>query len=255
MSFPPRPSPASSLTPTSADREHPDPLQGRSQGEAPGPRQKQPRLPETPRRSPRVRMVRRGQSPQPSPRSHLAVERLRRPPLARSPRRPPPHRLPHRHQRRRLLERRHHLGRTPTPQIRGRLCRHLGRRVLPARRRGHLRRQHAPPLAPRRGPALCLAQGQAIHHAPSTPQRLRRRHRPIHPRRRRLRLCHHRPASVFDHGTATHSRRAIYDRAACIRILIDRDGMDQDEAEEFFSFNVEGSLVSGGPIYIERLTP
>jgi hypothetical protein len=31
--------------------------------------------------------------------------------------------------------------------------------------------------------------------------------------------------------------------------------MDQDEAEEFFSFNVEGSLVSGGPIYIERLTP
>lgn len=62
-------------------------------------------------------------------------------------------------------------------------------------------------------------------------------------------------ASFFDHGTATHSRRAIYDRAACIRILIDRDGMDQDEAEEFFSFNVEGSLVSGGPIYIERLTP
>lgn len=36
---------------------------------------------------------------------------------------------------------------------------------------------------------------------------------------------------------------ALYDRAACITILMDRDGMSADEAEEYFEFNVEGAYV------------
>ena len=30
----------------------------------------------------------------------------------------------------------------------------------------------------------------------------------------------------------------VYDRQKCIEILVDRDGMDYDEALEFFEFNV-----------------
>ena len=43
---------------------------------------------------------------------------------------------------------------------------------------------------------------------------------------------------------------AMYDSAKCIQILIDRDGMDRDEAEEFFSFNVTGAYVGGkSPVF------
>lgn len=37
-----------------------------------------------------------------------------------------------------------------------------------------------------------------------------------------------------------HILVALYDRDACIRLLVDRDGMSWEEAEEFFSFNTEG---------------
>ena len=36
---------------------------------------------------------------------------------------------------------------------------------------------------------------------------------------------------------------AAYDRDRCIDILIKRDGMDYDEAVEFFNFNVIGAWV------------
>lgn len=36
---------------------------------------------------------------------------------------------------------------------------------------------------------------------------------------------------------------AVYDRAHCIQILMKRDGMTEDEAEDFFCFNVTGSYV------------
>jgi hypothetical protein len=36
---------------------------------------------------------------------------------------------------------------------------------------------------------------------------------------------------------------ALYDRAKCIQILMERDGMTWEGAEEFFSFNVEGAWV------------
>ena len=34
---------------------------------------------------------------------------------------------------------------------------------------------------------------------------------------------------------------ALYDRAKCIEILMARDGMSEDEADEFFDFNVTGA--------------
>jgi hypothetical protein len=38
-----------------------------------------------------------------------------------------------------------------------------------------------------------------------------------------------------------HVLVALYDRAACIRILMKRDGMVREEAEEFFEFNTAGT--------------
>jgi hypothetical protein len=42
--------------------------------------------------------------------------------------------------------------------------------------------------------------------------------------------------------------KIVYSRTKCIHILIERDGMTFDEAEEFFDFNVEGA-------YVGRKTP
>ncbi len=36
---------------------------------------------------------------------------------------------------------------------------------------------------------------------------------------------------------------ALYDREKCIAILMERDGMDEEGAEEFFDFNVVGAWV------------
>jgi hypothetical protein len=49
-------------------------------------------------------------------------------------------------------------------------------------------------------------------------------------------------------GTATqfNTTVALYDRDICIRILMERDGMSQEEAEDFFTFNVIGAWV--GPM-------
>ena len=45
---------------------------------------------------------------------------------------------------------------------------------------------------------------------------------------------------------------AVYDRRKCIKILIARDGMTPEEAEEYFVFNVEGAYVGEHtPIYLE----
>lgn len=41
---------------------------------------------------------------------------------------------------------------------------------------------------------------------------------------------------------------AVYDRAKCIEILMTRDGMDDEEAEEFFQFNTTGA-------YAGKFTP
>ena len=36
---------------------------------------------------------------------------------------------------------------------------------------------------------------------------------------------------------------AVYNRDAVVQVYVDRDGMDPDEAEEFFAFNTEGAYV------------
>ena len=47
----------------------------------------------------------------------------------------------------------------------------------------------------------------------------------------------------------------VYDRAKCISILVERDGMDHEEAEEFFEFNVAGAYMGEyTPMYLERLS-
>ena len=44
---------------------------------------------------------------------------------------------------------------------------------------------------------------------------------------------------------------ATYDRDKCIDILIQRDGMTYEEAEEYFDFNVRGAWVGEStPIYV-----
>ena len=44
---------------------------------------------------------------------------------------------------------------------------------------------------------------------------------------------------------------ATYDRDKCTEILIERDGMDYEDAVEFFEFNVAGSWVGENtPIYL-----
>lgn len=56
-------------------------------------------------------------------------------------------------------------------------------------------------------------------------------------------------------GTVTQFNKtlACYDRQKCIDILVKRDGMDHDEAEEFFEFNCVGAYVGENtPCFFER---
>lgn len=49
------------------------------------------------------------------------------------------------------------------------------------------------------------------------------------------------------------SPAVVYDREKCVAILMERDGMDRDEAEEFFEFNVAGAYVGAGtPVFLVR---
>lgn len=46
---------------------------------------------------------------------------------------------------------------------------------------------------------------------------------------------------------------AVYDRAVCITVLVERDGMSEEEAEEYFDFNVAGAYIGEQtPLYLER---
>lgn len=51
-----------------------------------------------------------------------------------------------------------------------------------------------------------------------------------------------------------HEIRVVYDGDAIVRVLMERDGMTFEEADEFFSFNIEGAWVGERtPIYVRRL--
>lgn len=55
-------------------------------------------------------------------------------------------------------------------------------------------------------------------------------------------------------GTQFNRHFAIYDREACIKVLMDRDGMSEEDAEEFFEFNVIGAWVGHGtPVFVRRM--
>lgn len=46
---------------------------------------------------------------------------------------------------------------------------------------------------------------------------------------------------------------AVYDREKCIEVLV-RKGMDHDEAEEYFEFNVQCAWIGNQtPIFLEKL--
>ena len=51
-----------------------------------------------------------------------------------------------------------------------------------------------------------------------------------------------------------HNPVVVYDRARCIEILMSRDEMSEDEAEEFFCFNTEGAWVGDyTPVWLSRV--
>lgn len=66
-------------------------------------------------------------------------------------------------------------------------------------------------------------------------------------------------ADGFDEAIVGYGQRCseppvvIYDRSKCLEILM-RDGMTLEEAEEFFSFNVEGAWVGPRtPVFLHNL--
>ena len=50
-------------------------------------------------------------------------------------------------------------------------------------------------------------------------------------------------AALIGYGEQFNKTFAIYDRAKCIQILMERDGMTLEEANEFFEFNTIGAFV------------
>tara|TARA_R100001086_G_scaffold217670_1_gene134144 strand:+ start:377 stop:763 length:387 start_codon:yes stop_codon:yes gene_type:complete len=49
---------------------------------------------------------------------------------------------------------------------------------------------------------------------------------------------------------------AVYDRQKCLDILMSRDGMTDEEAEEYLSFNVEGAFMGEHtPVFVEKMRP
>jgi len=54
----------------------------------------------------------------------------------------------------------------------------------------------------------------------------------------------------YDMRTSVY--RLVYSRAKCIEVLITRDKMSKEEADEYFDFNVEGAYVGEKtPIFVD----
>jgi hypothetical protein len=48
-----------------------------------------------------------------------------------------------------------------------------------------------------------------------------------------------------------HPHVAVYDIDKCVQVLVERDGMTAEEADEFLSFNTLGAYVGeNGPMYV-----
>jgi|TARA_R100001463_G_scaffold112452_1_gene167462 hypothetical protein len=53
-------------------------------------------------------------------------------------------------------------------------------------------------------------------------------------------------------GQQFNKALAVYDRQKCIEILMERDGMSDEEAVEYFEYNVSGAWVGEyTPIFLE----
>jgi hypothetical protein len=49
-----------------------------------------------------------------------------------------------------------------------------------------------------------------------------------------------------------YGEKLVYSRKKCIRILMERDGMDEEEANEYFDYNVECAYVGEKtPIWVD----
>lgn len=55
-------------------------------------------------------------------------------------------------------------------------------------------------------------------------------------------------------GRQFNKYAAVYDYEKCIQVLVERDGMTREDAEEFFGFNVVGAYVGENtPIFLDTL--
>ena len=60
--------------------------------------------------------------------------------------------------------------------------------------------------------------------------------------------------ALIGYGTRFSYGVAVYSRRKCLDILVERDGMDYEEAVEFFDFNVTGAYVGENtPVFLEDL--
>ena len=56
-------------------------------------------------------------------------------------------------------------------------------------------------------------------------------------------------------GSQFMSYFAIYDYGKCVQILMQRDGMTEEDAEEFMDFNVTGAWVGKGtPVFLRPMS-
>ena len=59
--------------------------------------------------------------------------------------------------------------------------------------------------------------------------------------------------ALIGYGNQFNNHVAIYDRDKCIDILMERDGMDIEEAEEYFEYNVQGAYVGEEtPVFLNQ---
>lgn len=59
--------------------------------------------------------------------------------------------------------------------------------------------------------------------------------------------------AVLGYGTHFNTEVVIYDYQKCVKVLMDRDSMDYDEAVEFMEFNVCGAWVGeGSPVFLRE---
>jgi len=58
--------------------------------------------------------------------------------------------------------------------------------------------------------------------------------------------------ALIGYGHQFHNAVAIYAWDKCIEILMSRDGMSREDAEEFFDYNVTGAWVGKNtPVFLE----